>query len=107
MWVVDSGRDIQPGDYLISSGIQGHAMLDDPQRFPIGHIVARAAEAVDWASVNESVAGRKRQRISVFFESFERGSAAADEIASLRAEVADLKALVQQLSSSHKAGDRP
>ena len=30
-----------------------------------------------WAKVSDSVDGRKHKRISVFFESFERGSAAA------------------------------
>jgi hypothetical protein len=82
MWVVDSGsgdgggRDIEPGDYLISSDVEGHAMLDDAVRFPVGHVIARAAEPVDWEGVTDRVDGRRRQRVSVFFESFERGNAA-------------------------------
>jgi hypothetical protein len=76
MWVVDSGRNIAPGDYLISSDVTGHAMLDDADRFPVGYVIARAAEPVDWSKVPEAVDGRKHERISVFFESFERGSAA-------------------------------
>ena len=75
MWVVDTGRNIEPGQYLISSDLKGHAMLDDAERFPIGYVVARAGEGVDWAKVSEAVDGRKHARISVFFESFERGSA--------------------------------
>jgi len=101
MWVVDTGRNIDPGQYLISSDLKGHAMLDDAERFPVGYVVARAGEGVDWSKVSESVdasdqgslhshtvavtlkgvpaagvlPGRKHKRISVFFESFERGSA--------------------------------
>jgi len=87
MWVVDTGRNIEPGHYLISSDLKGHAMLDDAERYPIGYVVARAGEGVDWTKVSESVdasvqgsralvlSGRKHKRISVFFESFERGSA--------------------------------
>lgn len=74
MWVVETDRGIEPGDYLISSGVRGHAMLDDPGRFPVGYVVARAAEPVDWSEVAETVDGRKHKKISVFFESFERGS---------------------------------
>lgn len=75
MWVVDTGRDIQPGDYLISSDAVGHAMLDDEAQFPVGHVIAKASERVKWASVKDTVDGRKHKRISVLFESFDRGSA--------------------------------
>jgi len=75
MWVVDTGKGIAPGDYLISSDAPGHAMLDDEIRFPVGYVVARAGEGVDWAKVSEAVDGRRHKRVSVFFESFERGSA--------------------------------
>jgi hypothetical protein len=73
MWVVDMGQAIQPGDYLISSPVTGHAMRDDEERFPVGHVVARAAEPVAWESVTEMVDGHKHKKISVFFESFVRG----------------------------------
>lgn len=76
MWVVDTGRSIRPGDYLLSSDLSGHAMLDDEQRFPVGYVVARAGEPVDWASVSETIEGRKHKKVSVFFESFVRGSTA-------------------------------
>ena len=75
MWVVETGRNIEPGQYLISSEIKGHAMLDNAERFAVGYVVARAGEGVDWTKVSETVDGRKHKRISVFFESFERGSA--------------------------------
>jgi hypothetical protein len=113
MWVVESeaggDRGIQPGDYLISSDVEGHAMLDNAQRFPIGHVIARAGETVDWAGVGETVAGRRRQRISVFFESFERGSAANAELASLRAENDDLRVRIEaleQLLNTHPKGSQ-
>jgi len=72
MWVVDEGQDIQPGDYLISSSTPGHAMKDDEVKYPIGHVVARAAEAVDWGSVSQSIDGRKHKRISILFGNFVR-----------------------------------
>jgi len=85
MWVAESSTgDIQPGDYLISSDIAGCAMKDDPNRFPVGHVVARAGEAVHWADLESPADGTaKRRRISVFFESFERDSDTL-ELAALR-----------------------
>ncbi len=74
MWVVDEGQNIQPGDYLISSSTPGHAMKDDEAKYPIGHIVARAAEGVDWGSVGEMVGGRKHKKISVLFGNFVRSN---------------------------------
>jgi len=49
-------------------------MKDDPQRFPIGYIVARAAERVDWSAQHPVNGGAMRARISVFFENFVRHS---------------------------------
>ena len=69
MWVVDTGEDITIGDYLISSGIAGHAMRDAGEH-EVSHIVARAAEPVSWHEVTETVEGRRHRKISVFFESF-------------------------------------
>ncbi|MCI0405968.1 MAG: hypothetical protein L0209_07845, partial [candidate division Zixibacteria bacterium] len=74
MWVVDEGQNIQPGDYLISSSTPGHAMRDDETKYPIGHIVARAAEGVDWSSVSEMAGGRKHKKISVLFGNFVRSN---------------------------------
>ncbi len=88
MWVSDSGRDIQPGDYLISSDVSGHAMLDDAERFSVGYVIARAAEPVDWSKVNESIDGKKHKKISVFFESFVRGSRA---VADMQRELKELR----------------
>jgi len=111
MWVVDTGRNVEPGQYLISSDVTGHAMLDDEHRFPVGHVIARAGEAVDWSKVKDSVDGRKHARITVFFESFERGSAVAvsktvaaqqEEIDALKARVAVMEqALSANAQSSH------
>lgn len=74
MWVVDEGENIRPGDYLISSSTPGHAMKDDEEKYPIGHIVARAAEGVDWSVVNEMDGGRKHKKISVLFGNFVRSN---------------------------------
>lgn len=79
MWVVDTGGTIRPGDYLISSAVRGCAMRDDPSTYPVGYIVARAAERLDWAGI-EPTKGRKLARISVFFESFVR-QGGVDELA--------------------------
>jgi hypothetical protein len=51
-------------------------MLDDAERFPIGHIVARAAEPVEWDQINPGDDGIRRTRISVLFGNFDRHGAA-------------------------------
>ncbi len=85
MWVVDTGGAIHPGDYLISSAVRGCAMRDDPATYPIGYIVARAAEGLDWVGI-EPTEGRKRARISVLFESFVRQSGVAELAKTVRAQ---------------------
>ncbi|MCI0530502.1 MAG: hypothetical protein L0Y74_00905 [candidate division Zixibacteria bacterium] len=75
MWVADNGKNIKPGDYLISSSTPGHAMKDDESKYLIGHVVARAAEAVDWSNVTETANGSKHKKISVLFGNFVRSSA--------------------------------
>lgn len=106
MWVVDSGKPIQPGDYLISSDVAGHAMLDDPHRFPVGFVVARAAEPVDWSAVAEAVDGRKHKKISVFFESFERGNSGAVEgiVERQQQEIDKLRSRIESLESASSVG---
>jgi len=101
IWVVDSGRNIEPGDYLISSDVRGHAMLDDENRFPVGYVIARAGERVDWSGIVEAVDGRKHRKISVFYESFVRGSAVAvgGQLESLRAELDELRRSNAELSA--------
>jgi hypothetical protein len=73
MWVVDTGGDIRPGDFLISSDVPGCAMKDDPLRFPVGYVVARAAEGVRWESVESGAGALKKAKVSVLFESLVRG----------------------------------
>ena len=71
MCVIDrGGGEIEPGDFLISSDVRGCAMKDDPARFPIGHIVARAAQRVDWSRVapdDQGIGGpnRREQRRTI------------------------------------------
>jgi len=96
MWVVDSGRgDLDAGDYLISSDIAGCAMLDDTERFAVGHVVARVAEPIRWSSVRAAADGTRRALVSVFFESFDRqgdAQAVTESIDALRTENASLRA---------------
>lgn len=73
LWVVEAGADIEPGDALIASGIAGCAMKDDRSRFPVAHVVARAAEAVRWSDVSLEWKGIRRVRISVLFDRHTRG----------------------------------
>jgi hypothetical protein len=74
MWVIDTGRDLVAGDYLVSSDVAGHAMID-PGSFPVSYVVARVAEPINWKSVATKVPGpdgreHKRALVSVFFENF-------------------------------------
>ena len=73
MWVVDMGRDLKVGDYLISSRVPGYAMLEDGTYSP-AYVIARVAEPVDWGEVKDTVedssATHKRKRISVIFGNF-------------------------------------
>ena len=122
MWVVENGADLRPGDYLISSDVPGCAMKDDPLRFPVGHIVARAAEGVCWESVEPDAGAIKRTKVSVFFESFVRNGDAtclAGEVArlggivesqrrtidALEERLATLQNLAEQLSCLEKKED--
>lgn len=76
MWVVDEGENVLPGDSLISSNTEGHAQKDIGA-YPVSYIVARAAEAVDWSLVTETIDGKKHKKISVLFDSYVRTNAAA------------------------------
>ncbi len=112
MWVVNTGRNLKPGDYLISSDVRGHAMLDDPEQFPTGYVVARVGETVNWSNVTEAIDGRKHKKISVFFENFSRASAVTagnqfkihqEQIAALRAEVSTLKESIRKITHPQQA----
>jgi len=72
LWVVDTGIDLAPGDLLISSHVPGCVMRDDTDRFPVGHIVARATDTVRWSFVAPAPDGARRARISVLFDPFTR-----------------------------------
>ncbi|MFO0875292.1 MAG: hypothetical protein U0575_15165 [Phycisphaerales bacterium] len=103
MWVVDSGHgDIEPGDALISSDVVGCAMQDDTARFMVGHVVARAAEPVEWAAVHKGPDGVKRVLLSVLYDRFERqgdAAALAGTVESLRAENDELRARLQAIEA--------
>jgi len=74
MWILESEGDVVPGTPLIASGVAGHAMADRSD-LPRSHIVARAAEAIEWDRVKDRVVDasgveRRRKRISVLFDPF-------------------------------------
>ncbi|MCH8860721.1 MAG: hypothetical protein IH843_06265, partial [Thaumarchaeota archaeon] len=66
VWVADMGQDIQPGDYLISSAVAGHAMKDDRSE-EVSHIIGRAAEPVVWSEVSDKIKNVKHKKISILF----------------------------------------
>jgi hypothetical protein len=113
MWVVDDGRgDIEPGDYLIASDFPGAAMQDDPNRFPVGHIVAQAGQPVAWDDVPADSGGVKRALIHVQFERFDRHgspamaqrlSALLEKVNSQELEIQQLEALLLELSETPAA----
>ncbi len=107
MWVTDSGAgDIEPGDALISSDVPGCAMKDDPDRFAVGHIVARAAQRVEWDSVPPGADGVRRARVSVLFGAFTRQAAAPDDrarLAALERENQDLRDRLEALEALVRA----
>jgi hypothetical protein len=108
MCVVErGGGDIEPGDYLISSDVPGCAMKDDPARFSIGHVVARAAERVQWSAVTTDNQGVRTAKVSVLFGNFVRAESCRRndetgisdrevirELAELRARVGELESLI-------------
>lgn len=73
VWVADKGENINIGDYLISSDVVGHAQKDTGE-FIVSHIIAKAAEAIDWSNVTTEIDGVKHKKISVFFESFDKSN---------------------------------
>ena len=99
MWVADNGQNVEFGDYLISSSIQGHAEKDIG-RYPIAHVVARAVERIDWQNETRYFQGVKHKKISVFFEQFERRHSPSVEL--MKGEISALTQKTQQLESENK-----
>ena len=78
-------------------------MKDDHSRFAVGHVIARAAERVDWDMVVPDAQGERRTEVSVLFESYQRGpdvQAIADENARLRDRLARLEARLNAMADS-------
>lgn len=103
IWVTDKGGDINPGDYLITSTIPGHAMRDNGM-YDTSYVVARAAEKVDWSTIqgDPSYDGARRVKISVFFESFAKvnNGVSRQDVSNLKKELDALKEEVKKLRSS-------
>jgi hypothetical protein len=111
MWVIETGRDLVAGDYLLSSAVPGHAMTD-PGIFETSYIVARVAEPINWKDVSATVTGpdgrqHKRALVSVFFENFTisrtRHSLTEAELVRLRQEIASLTAQLLSLEARDQA----
>lgn len=99
MWVVDTGEDIETGEYLVSSGVAGHAMKDN-ESLEISNVIARAAEAVNWSEVSSVVNGTKHKLINVFFENFvvdRRATRLVQEVDYLRGTVTELQAELNEM----------
>ena len=117
--VSDAGGPVKTGDYLITSDVPGTLMKDDPLKFPIGHIVARAMQDLDATAQRAGGVGPARARLNVCFMHFLRppmpdaapaGAKAAagttdGEIAALRAEVAELRRLTEHLARTRGPED--
>ena len=102
MFVVNNGENLEIGDYLISSNVAGHAMLDKGD-YDVSYIIARVAEPVDWSKVTTTVDGKKSKRISVFFESFtinHKADKLEKELAKVKADYENIKADVEFIKSN-------
>ncbi|HIO73146.1 MAG TPA: hypothetical protein EYN38_08615 [Flavobacteriales bacterium] len=102
MFVVDNGKNLEVGDYLISSDIAGCAMLDNGE-FEVAYIIARVAEPVNWDEEQKIVNGRKVKRISIFFESFVinyKADRLEKELSGLKKEHEIIKADVEYIKST-------
>ncbi len=107
MWVIDTGTNLEPGDYLISSDVPGCAMKDDSVKYPIGHVVAKAAQKVDWSKVEPGTDGVRRAKVSVLFGAFARTTAATlpqDQMATLivlqQQQIQELEARLKALEAA-------
>ncbi len=94
MWVIDNGKDIQPGDLLITGDIAGHAMVDNGN-FGRLNVIARAAQKVNWSEEHQWIEGRKHKRISILFESM----VVNNDVKKLEEDVKDLRKEIEALKS--------
>jgi hypothetical protein len=72
----------------------------DPARFPVAHVVARAAQSLDWKSVAPGPDGVRRARVSVFFTQFTRDASHHEllrENAALRGRLDSLESALRDL----------
>lgn len=94
MWVIDNGKDIQPGDLLITADVAGHAMVDNGN-FGRLNVIARAAQKVNWSEENQFIDGKKHKRISILFESM----VVNNDVKKLEEDVEDLRKEIEALKS--------
>ncbi len=96
VWVIDTGKDVEPGDSLITSDVPGAAQVDDPERFEVGNIFGRAAQKVVWSEIAPGPDGKRRAFISVLLDSSVRD---ARPTTALHQRVQDLEARLQALEA--------
>lgn len=96
MWVVDTGKNIEAGDYLISSDTPGHAMKEDGS-FDEAYVVARSTENINWADVKETINGKKHKKISVTYENFVKQNNVNKKLEDQQKQIDDLSKKVELL----------
>jgi hypothetical protein len=96
VWVIDTGKDLEIGDYLISSAIRGHAKIEDGSH-EVAYVFARVAAPIRWKEITETIDGLKHAKVSIFYESFIKNNKAIQlekEIESMKADIEYLKQLI-------------
>jgi len=96
VWVMHTGKDLDAGDYLISSSTKGHAMQENGIH-DLAYVFARVAAPVRWAEITETVNGVRHTKVSVFYESFiinNKANKLEKEIATIKADLEYLKQLI-------------
>ena len=102
MWVMSNGHDLKSGDYLISSEVSGHAMLESGQ-FELANVIARVTEPIIWSEISKIVNGQKHVLVNITFENFVKNNKTDRleiDIENLKREVQEIKELLNLKTSN-------